>query len=593
MPERDPVPGPAAAAAPADPQAAARDAAQRFDSRYHAAAARLTGGLSPVALALAYTDWALHLATQPAQATRLALRAQQGVLHWWGETLGQVPPDRADPRFRHPAWQAWPWAPLVHAYHEAEDWWGDATHLRGMSQHHAEMTRFFARQWLDTLSPANFPLLNPEVQTVTRERLGGNLVDGVMNAVDAWRRSQGLPPLQPPAQQFRPGIEVAVTPGRVVHRNHLVELIQYAPTTPQVHAEPVFIVPSWIMKYYILDLSPHDSLVRWLVAQGHTVFILSWRNPDAGDALLDMTDYLELGVFDPLAAIARLLPGEAVHACGYCLGGTLLAIGAAALARPGAVQGVEQLPALQSITLLAAETDFSEPGEMGVLIDEGQVAMLEDMMAERGYLSGAQMGGSFGYLHSRELVWSRRVRAFWLGEPEQPNDLMAWNADTTRMPAAMHSEYLRRCYLRNQIAEGRFPVQGRPVALSDLQQPMFVVGTEKDHVSPWKSVYKIHRLADTEITFCLTNAGHNAGIVSEPGHPNRHHALALRPSNGPWQDPEAWQAAAPVYEGSWWPSWQRWLQAKGSGRQVPARRPPVVPGLAAAPGEHVHQCYHD
>ena len=589
----DPAPPSADPADPADPQAAAREAAQRLDSRYHAAAARLTGGLSPVALALAWTDWALHLATQPAQAARLALRAQQGVLDWWGETLGQVPPDRDDPRFRHPAWQAWPWAPVAHACHAAEDWWQDATHLRGMSRHHAEMARFFARQWLDMLSPTNFMITNPEVQTVTRQRLGANLVDGVMNAVDAWRRGQGLPPLRTPERQYRPGIEVAITPGRVVHRNHLVELIQYTPTTPTVHAEPVFIVPSWIMKYYILDLSPHNSLVRWLVGQGHTVFILSWRNPDAGDALLDMADYLALGVFDPLAAIARLLPGQAVQACGYCLGGTLLAIGAAALARPGAVQGADQLPALRSLTLLAAETDFSEPGEMGVLIDEGQVAMLEDMMAERGYLSGAQMAGSFGYLHSRELVWGRRLRAFWLGEPDQPNDLMAWNADTTRMPAAMHSEYLRRCYLRNEIAEGRFPVEGRPVALSDIAQPMFVVGTEKDHVSPWKSVYKIHRLADTSITFCLTNGGHNAGIVSEPGHARRHHALATRPANGPWQDPEAWQAAAPVIEGSWWPSWQRWLVEQGSGRQVPARQPAVVPGLPAAPGEHVHQCYSD
>jgi polyhydroxyalkanoate synthase subunit PhaC len=404
-PQTAPTPNP-------DPQAAARDAAQRFDSRVHAAAARLTGGLSPIALALAYTDWALHLATQPAQATRLAARAQEGALRWLGETLGRVPPNGDDPRFAHPAWQQWPWAPVVHAYHAAEDWWADATHLRGMTPHHAEMTRFFARQWLDMLSPANTGLANPEVQQRTRERQGANLADGAAHAWDAWRKSQGLPPLQPPERQYRPGIEVAVTPGRVVHRNALVELIQYTPSTPTVHAEPVFIVPSWIMKYYILDLSPHNSLVRWLVAQGHTVFILSWRNPDEHDALLDMADYLALGVFDPLAAIARLLPGQALHAAGYCLGGTLLALGAAALARPGAIERAEQLPALRSITLLAAETDFSEPGEMGVLIDESQVALLEDMMAERGYLSGAQMAGSFGYLHSRELVWSQRLRSF-------------------------------------------------------------------------------------------------------------------------------------------------------------------------------------
>ena len=576
-----------------DPQQQAREAAERLDGRLHAAGARFSGGLSPIALALAYTDWALHLATQPAQAWRLAARAQAAGLQWLGETLGHAPPGNGDARFAHPAWRRWPYAPVVHAYRAAEDWWNDASHLRGMSAHHAEMTRFFSRQWLDMLSPSNFGLANPEVLERTRERGGANLADGAAQALDAWRKRQGLPPLQPPAQQFRPGIEVALTPGRVVHRNALVELIQYEPATPRVQAEPVFIVPSWIMKYYILDLSPHNSLVRWLVGQGHTVFILSWHNPDAADALLDLQDYLALGVFDPLAAIHRLLPRASVQACGYCLGGTLLAIAAAALARPGAIDGAERLAPLASISLLAAETDFSEPGEMGVLIDESQVALLEDMMAERGYLSGAQMAGSFGYLHSRELVWSQRLRAFWLGEPDQPNDLMAWNADATRMPAAMHSEYLRRCYLRNEIAEGRFPVQGRPVSLSDIRLPMFVVGTERDHVSPWKSVYKIHRLTDTELCFVLTNGGHNAGIVSEPGHAGRRHAIATRTPDGPWQDPDEWQHGAERRDGSWWPSWQAWLLAHGSGRTVAARRPDAVPGLPAAPGDYVHQCHAD
>ena len=275
------------------------------------------------------------------------------------------------------------------------------------------------------------------------------------------------------AQRFQPGRDVAITPGQVVMRNRLVELIRYAPATATVHPEPLLVLPSWIMKYYILDLSPENSLVRWLVDQGHTVFILSWRNPDESDALLGMADYLEQGVLDNLAAIARLVPEQPVHACGYCLGGTLLSLAAAALARPGQVAGADQLPALASVSLLAAETDFSEPGEMGVLIDESQVTMIEDMMAERGYLSGRQMAGSFAYLHSRELVWSQKMRELWLGEPNQPNDLMAWNADLTRMPAAMHSEYLRRCYLHNEIATGRFPVQGRPVSLTDLRLPVF------------------------------------------------------------------------------------------------------------------------
>ncbi|OYU77821.1 MAG: poly-beta-hydroxybutyrate polymerase, partial [Burkholderiales bacterium PBB5] len=334
----------------------------------------------------------------------------------------------------------------VQAQQAQQAWWTEATAMPGMSPHHREMTGFLARQWLDATSPSNAGLANPEVLQRTLASGGANLLHGAARALDEWRQAHGLPALahdtalapapepaagQPtaPARPYHPGVDVAITSGKVVHRNALVELIQYLPTTPRVQAEPVFIVPSWIMKYYILDLSPHNSLVRWLVSQGHTVFILSWRNPDEADALLSMDDYLALGIFD-------------------------------CLARPQRVDGAELLAPLASVSLLAAETDFSEPGEMGVLIDEAQVAMLEDQMAERGFLTGPQMAGSFAYLHSRELVWTRRLRTMWLDEPDSPNDLMAWNADTTRMPALMHSQYLRRCYLHNDIANGRFPVGG-------------------------------------------------------------------------------------------------------------------------------------
>jgi len=610
------APPPAPANDPVDPvaeaDARARSAAGAFDSAFHAAVMRHATGLSPISLALAQADWLLHLATQPAQSMRLALAAQRGAFDWWAHSLvpqGNGTAADDDHRFEAPPWQRWPYAPVVRAYRAAEDWWRDATHLRGMDPHHQEMVKVFARQWLDTLSPANTGLANPEVLQRTLERRGANLVDGVGHALHDAGRALGLkalpepllPPLLPdpataqPADErpYQPGVDVAITPGRVVHRNHLVELIQYSPSTPTVQAQPVFIVPSWIMKYYILDLSPHNSLVRWLVGQGHTVFILSWRNPDEGDALLSMADYLDLGIFDSLAAIARLVPGEAVHACGYCLGGTLLAIAAAALARPGQVQGAELLPALVSVSLLAAETDFSEPGEMGVLIDESQVTLLEDLMAERGFLTGPQMAGSFQFLHSRELVWSAKLRELWFGERLRPNDLMAWNADVTRMPAAMHSEYLRRCYLRNELAQSRYPVEGRPVSLADIRQPLFVVGTEKDHVSPWKSVYKLHRLTDTPLTFVLTNGGHNAGIVSELDHPGRHYAQRTRQPGEPWLPPEDWPAQATRHTGSWWPAWQAWLLAQGDGRQVPARAVHSSAALGAAPGRYVLQRWQD
>jgi polyhydroxyalkanoate synthase subunit PhaC len=595
---------PAAAPTPADPGATspadeARARAQAFDGLLHAQVAPWVAGLSPVSLALAAMDWGLHLATQPAQAARLAGEALRLGAQAATDALteAQLPRDASvrpdDLRFAAEAWQRWPYPWIARSYLAAERWWQDATELRGMEPHHREIVGFFARQWLDLLSPANAGLANPEVLDRTLAQRGDNLRLGTAIALDHWRVRHGLAPLLDHGQGFQPGVDVAVTPGEVVHRNHLVELIQYRPTTPRVHAEPVFIVPSWIMKYYILDLSPHNSMVRWLVDQGHTVFILSWRNPDEHDALLDMDDYLQLGVFDALAAVGRRVPGERVHAVGYCLGGTLLAIAAAALARPGRVEGADTLPELASLSFLAAETDFTEPGEMGVLIDESQVTMLEDMMAERGYLTGRQMAGSFQFLHSRELVWSATLRELWMGERLRPNDLMAWNADTTRMPAAMHSQYLRRLYLKNELAEARYPVEGRPVSLNDVTLPTFLVGTEKDHVAPWRSVYKLHRLCDAEITFVLTSGGHNAGIVSEPGHPNRRWRQATRPRGGAWVAPQHWEEAAEAHEGSWWTAWDAWLRAKGSGREVAARRPHAADSLGPAPGTYVQQRYDD
>jgi polyhydroxyalkanoate synthase len=575
--------------------AQAYQAAAAFDRFMQARSAPLTAGLSPISLSLAWQDWAQHLMTQPAQALRLAAQAQASTIEWLGHCASGACSDDVtvtrDPRFASDDWRQWPWSGLAHAYKQGERWWDDATRLSGMNRHHAEVVRTFAHQWLDMVSPSNLPF-NPEVLRHTHDTFGANLVQGAQHALDDWREDHGLAPLQPPERQYRPGIEVAVTPGAVVMRNRLVELIQYAPTTDTVQAEPIFIVPSWIMKYYILDLSPHNSMVRWLTDQGHTVFILSWKNPDAGDADIGLNDYLRWGVLDSLARIRELVPDQAVHACGYCLGGTLLSIAAAALSRPDQVSGAARLAPLASVSLLAAETDFTEPGELGVLIDESQVQLLEAMMAERGYLSGKQMAGSFQFLHSRDLVWSTRMQEYLLGERTQPSDLMAWNADTTRMPARMHGEYLRRCYLRNELAESRYLVEDRPVSLSDIRVPVFAVGTEKDHVSPWRSVYKLLRLTETEVTFVLTSGGHNAGIVSEPGHAGRHYALHVTATADPWLSPDDWQRVAVRHEGSWWTAWHDWLLARGTGT-VPARPIAAEAVIVPAPGEYVQIRYRD
>ena len=353
----------------------------------------------------------------------------------------------------------------------------------------------------------------------------------------------------------------------------------------------MLVIPSWIMKYYILDLSPHNSLARYLVSQGHTVYMLSWRNPDVQDANLTMEDYLHLGVFEALQAVGHLSGRKTpVHAMGYCLGGTLLAIAAAALARSGGAFGHAALPPVQTLSLLAAQTDFSEPGELGLFIDESQIGYLDNITRGQGFLSGRQMAGSFQFLHSRDLVWTRRMQEYLMGEREQPNDLMAWNADTTRMPARMHHEYLTSLYLNNALATNAYRVEGRTVSLGDVRQPVFMVGTERDHVSPWRSVYKLHQLCDAEITFVLTSGGHNAGIISEPGHAGRHYRVATRPAHGAWVEPDRWAATATPQEGSWWPAWQSWL----ADRSTAPRRARAIPAHAVvgdAPGDYVLQRY--
>jgi polyhydroxyalkanoate synthase subunit PhaC len=378
-----------------------------------------------------------------------------------------------------------------------------------------------------------------------------------------------------------------------VFRNHLIELIRYAPQTPTVHPEPLLMVPSWIMKYYILDLSPHNSLVRFLVQQGHTVYMLSWRNPQPSDHDLSMDDYLRRGIFDALRAVGSLHgKAQPLHAMGYCLGGTLLAIAAAAIARNGGCADTQDLPPLRSLTLLAAQTDFSQPGELGLFIDASQVGYLDEITRGQGYLSGSQMAGSFQFLHSRELVWTRRMREYLMGEREALTDLTAWNADTTRLPARMHHEYLSALYLHNALATSNYRVDGSAVSLADIRLPIFLVGTERDHISPWRSVFKLHHLCDAEITFVLAAGGHNAGIVSEPGHANRWYQIACRAEHSPWIAHEQWHAQAPRHDGSWWPAWHQWLAAYSSAPQAAKPIPPKA-ALAAAPGEYVLQRYTD
>lgn len=545
----------------------------KLDRSLHAFAASFTAGLEPVAMSLAGLDWAMHLASSPGRQMELGLEAMRQMQQW----LQQLPPPSAA------AQSAESWGEeCEQMWQSLQTWMQEATKVRGVSNHHQEMNRFFLRQAFDMWSPRNLPWCNPDIWQRALETGGASLWQGKQN----WLQDVKKGAYDPQHSDWRPGSEVAVTPGVVVYRNHLIELIRYTPQTGQVYAEPVLIVPSWIMKYYILDLSPQNSMVRYLLQQGHQVYILSWNNPDAADRDLGMEDYLHQGIFAALEVIAQIEPGVAVHSAGYCLGGTLLAIAAAALARTGQVRDVAKMSPLASVTLLAAQTDFSEPGEMGVLIDDSQVDMLEDVMAESGYMSGAQMAGAFQFLNSRDLVWNKRLREYWLGVRDAGNDMMAWNADVTRLPARMHGEYLHQFFLENALAEGQYQVEGATVSLSDIRLPMFVVGTVRDQVSPWMSVYKIIRLTRTEVCFLLASGGHNVGIVAAPGNPKSSYQVHLHQAQDKAVAVAAWREQAQSKAGSWWPEWSSWLAAH-SGKQKPVRRLPTRWNLQAAPGSYV------
>jgi len=490
-----------------------------------------------------------------------------------------------DRRFAAPQWRTFPFNVVAESFLAVQNWWDTATHaLRGPTRQHTRQMAFMRRQLLDMLAPSNFPWTNPEVIERTIAEQGQNLVRGLTYLVEDFeRRLTGKPPAG--AEAWRVGENLAITPGQVVHRNELMELIQYAPSTDRVRPEPILIVPAWIMKYYILDLRQENSLIKYLVDRGHTVFCISWKNPEACDREISLEDYRRLGVEKALDVIRTIVGERKVHACGYCLGGTLLAIAVAKLARDGDDR-------IATMTLLAAQTDFSEAGELMLFIDENQLAYLEDMMWDQGYLDTSQMAGAFQMLRSADLIWSRMVRQYLLGEREPMTDLMAWNADGTRMPARMHSQYLRDLFLENRLSRGRYAVEGRPVALTDIRCPIFAVGTETDHIAPWQSVYKIRLLTDTEVTFVLTSGGHNAGIVSPPTRTDRRHRIETIPADAPYTPPDLWAVQAPVRQGSWWPAWEAWLAAP-FGEPVPP--PPMgapdkgYPPLLPAPGCYVLQ----
>ena len=558
-----------------------------IDALYQARVARYTLGISPASVTCAFYAWRAHLKQSPGKMLELMSLPTSYTTEFWRSFFKENDDSKdddaqapEDPRFKSENWALWPWRLYKHVFARHQDWWHHAIQdVPGLDDQSQRIVAFTLRQILDAFCPANFPLTNPDLAIETFDKKGKNLAKGVLNALKDLNHAK-IDPLSNKTQHFQVGHNLAVTPGYVVYQNELMELILYAPQTEFVFQEPILITPAWIMKYYVLDLSPSNSLVKWLVEKGHTVFMISWKNPDKDDAHLSMDDYQNRGVMAALEVITKTCPKSKIHLMGYCLGGTLAMITAATMA-------LNEDTRLKSLSLLAAQGDFSDAGELMVFITSSQISFLKNIMKVHGYLDTKMMAGAFQMLRSYDLIWSKMVNDYLHGLKRADVDLMTWNADTTRMPATMHGQYLERLFLKNDFSQGHYTVGKRAVAPENIHLPIFAVGADQDHVAPWQSVYKIHLMINTDITFILTKGGHNAGIISEPGHKGRFFFQHERKQSESYIGPEEWLKKAERFEGSWWISWQDWLVARSSEQRVSPPAPLEI--LGPAPGRYIFQ----
>ena len=451
--------------------------------------------------------------------------------------------------------------------------------VEGLDDHSRRKLEFYTRQFVAALSPSNFAATNPQVLNATIDSGGENLVRGLANMLDDLRRGKGrLRPKMTDLEAFKLGENIATTPGKVVFQNELMQLVQYAPATETVYRRPLLIVPPWINKFYILDLKPKNSFIRWTVGEGHTVFMVSWVNPDARLADKDFEDYLRDGLLAALDAIRAATGEEQVNAIGYCIGGTLTASTLAYMAARGDRR-------VASATFFTSLLDFTDVGELAVFIDEEQISRMEEEMRAKGYFDGAHMAQAFNLLRENDLIWSFFVDSYLLGREPRAFDLLYWNSDSTRMPERMHSFYLRNMYLRNRLRlPGGITLVGVPIDLAKIDIPAYFLSTREDHIAPWKSTYAGTRLLSGPVTFVLGGSGHIAGVVNPPS-ANKYcywtrEALA--------DIPDDWLAGATRHEGSWWPHWWQWVAAHATER-VPAREPGAggLPAIEDAPGAYV------
>ncbi len=584
---------------PFDPAALAKayaEIAQRSSQLVSDFIARKGAGGAPafgdeLGIAKAFYEMMGRLLVDPTKFADLQFKLWQDYMSLWQHSmlrfLGHdarpvIEPAKSDRRFKHDDWQE----NFLYDYIK-QSYLIAAKHLhqtvgsvKGLDDQTAKKVDFYTRQYIDALSPSNFLMTNPEALRETVASGGQNLVKGLNNLLEDLESGNGqqLRVKMTDPSAFTVGGNLAVTPGKVVHQNDLMQLIQYAPLTQEVYRRPLLILPPWINKFYILDMREKNSFVRWATAQGHTVFIVSWVNPDATFAQKTFDDYLLDGPLAALAAIEKATGEREIDAIGFCLGGTLLA---AALGYMAAKQDNR----IKSATFFASMIDFAEPGELEVFIDEKQVTHLEKKMQERGFLEGSEMATTFNMLRANDLIWSFVVNNYLLGKDPFPFDLLYWNSDSTRMPAAMHSFYLRNMYINNLLRKpGAITLNKVPIDLTKVKIPVYFASTIEDHIAPWKSTYAGARLFSGKVRFVLGGSGHIAGIVNPPAA----HKYGYWVNDKLAETPQTWLDGATQHPGSWWNDWAQWV-AQYAGDRVTAREPGQgkLKAIEDAPGSFV------
>ncbi len=547
------------------------------------------GSKDPLNLGQTFVDFLGHAMRNPSHFVEANFKLWHDYLNLWQHTaqrmLGQdvppvIEPAPGDKRFKDKDWSEHQVFDFIKQSYLLSARWFQSTmsDVKGLDDKTRKKIDFYTKQFADALSPTNFLMTNPEVLRTTFQSNGENLVKGLDNLLKDMERGKGqLQITQTDMEYFEVGRNLALTPAKIVFQNDLLQLIQYEPTTEEQYKRPLVIFPPWINKYYILDLGEKNSFVKWATARGYTVFVASWVNPDSKLAQKTFEDYMREGVFGALDAIEKATGEKEVNAIGYCIGGTLLSATLAYMATKGDNR-------IKSATFFAAQTDFSEAGDLQVFIDDAQLASMEETMkASGGYLDGAKMATTFNMLRSNDLIWSFVVNNYLLGRDPMRFDLLYWNADATRMPIKMHMFYLRECYRENKLAQGKMVLDGVKIDLTKVKIPVFLQSSKEDHIAPYRSVYKTTKLFKGPMTFMMAGSGHIAGVINHPDANKYQHW-----TNDKVPDKvEDWIASATEHPGSWWPYWDKWL-AKHSGEMVEAR----VPGdgklkvIEAAPGAY-------